>query len=113
MSDILHRRSTGGETSTFREFSKHRSERLTKLARRVDDLFERLEQRSGFPVMLEPVADFFSSRVVSDDVGCAKLGEMAADRLHGAAGEFGKTTRRGRSALVQENDELVDHRIAQ
>jgi hypothetical protein len=50
---------------------------------------------------------------LSDDVGCAKLGEMTADRLHGAAGEFGKTTRRGRSALVQENDELVDHRIAQ
>ena len=38
---------------------------------------------------------------------------MTADRLHRATGKLGKMTRSHRPAVIEKNDELVDHRITE
>ena len=64
-------------------------------------------------MVLEPIADFLADAVIPDDIGGPELGEMTAHGLDRAASQLSKPTRSCGPAVIQENNELVNYRIAE
>ena len=63
--------------------------------------------------MLEPVADLFAGGIVAHDVGVPEFGEMDADGGDVAADGLSELARRDWTSGVEQNNHLIDDRIAE
>jgi hypothetical protein len=79
----------------------------------MDYLPERFQQLARLTLVLEPVAHLLSGSVISYQVCRSKLGEVSAYGLHRTPRHFGQFARRQWSAVVQENQNLIDNWIPQ